>query len=157
MTNRQAAIRVIKRLRGAGFEALLAGGCVRDMLIRRRPSDYDVATDAKPNDVVKLFRRTLKVGAKFGVVVVLLDDVQIEVATFRTESGYSDGRHPSKVHFATAAEDAARRDFTINAMFYDPIAKKVIDYYGGQADLKENNSHSRRADRAVRRGLSAYA
>ncbi|MFH1371633.1 MAG: CCA tRNA nucleotidyltransferase [Planctomycetota bacterium] len=136
MTNRQAAIQIVKRLRGAGFEALLAGGCVRDMLLKRRPSDYDVATGAKPDDVAKLFRRTLKVGAKFGVVVILIDKTQIEVATFRTESGYTDGRHPSKVRFATAAEDAARRDFTINAMFYDPVAKKVIDYYGGQADLK---------------------
>ena len=137
MTNRQAAIQIIKRLRGEDFEALLAGGCVRDMLLKRRPSDYDVATDAKPDDVVRIFRRTLKVGAKFGVVVVLIDKIQIEVATFRTESGYADGRHPSKVRFATAAEDAARRDFTINAMFYDPVAKKVIDYYGGQADLKK--------------------
>ncbi len=137
MTNRQAAIQIVKQLRGAGFEALLAGGCVRDMLLKRQPSDYDVATNAKPNDVVKLFRRTLRVGAKFGVVVVLIDKNQIEVATFRTESGYADGRHPSKVHFATAAEDAARRDFTINAMFYDPVAKKVIDYYRGQADLKK--------------------
>jgi len=136
MTNRQAAIQIVKRLRGAGFEALLAGGCVRDMLLKRRPSDYDVATKAKPNDVVKLFRRTLKVGAKFGVVVVLTDKTQIEVATFRTESGYADGRHPSKVRFATAVEDAARRDFTINAMFYDPVAKEVIDYYGGGGDLK---------------------
>ena len=136
MTNRQAAIQIVKRLRGAGYEALLAGGCVRDMLLKRRPSDYDVATDAKPNDVMKLFRRTLKVGAKFGVVVVLVDKIQIEVATFRTESGYADGRHPTQVRFATAAEDAARRDFTINAMFYDPVAKKVIDYYRGQADLK---------------------
>ncbi len=137
MTNKQAAVQIVKQLRGAGFQALLAGGCVRDMRLCRRPSDYDVATDAKPGDVAKLFRRTLKVGAKFGVVVVLIDKTQVEVATFRTESGYADGRHPSKVRFATAAEDAARRDFTINAMFYDPIARKVIDYYGGQADLKK--------------------
>ena len=136
MTNKQAAIQIVKRLRDAGFQALLAGGCVRDMLLGRRPSDYDVATDAKPANIAKLFHRTLKVGAKFGVIVVLVDKIQVEVATFRTESDYADGRHPSKVHFATAAEDAARRDFTINAMFYDPIAKKVIDYYGGQADLK---------------------
>ena len=139
MTHKQAAIQIVKRLRDTGFQALMAGGCVRDMLLKRRPSDYDVATDAKPSDVMRIFRRTLKVGAKFGVVVVLIDKIQIEVATFRTESDYTDGRHPSKVHFATAAEDAARRDFTINAMFYDPIAKKVIDYYGGQADLKKKN------------------
>jgi tRNA nucleotidyltransferase/poly(A) polymerase len=136
MTNRQAAIQIVKRLRGAGFKALLAGGCVRDTLLRRRPNDYDVATDAKPADVMQLYRRTLKVGAKFGVVVVLIDKIQVEVATFRTEADYADGRHPSKVRFASAREDAARRDFTINAMFYDPVAKKVIDYYRGQADLK---------------------
>ena len=137
MTNKQAAVQIVKQLRDAGFQALLAGGCVRDMRLGRRPSDYDVATDARPDNVAKLFRRTLKVGAKFGVIVVLVDKTQVEVATFRTESDYEDGRHPSKVHFATPAEDAARRDFTINAMFYDPIAKKVIDYYGGQADLKK--------------------
>ncbi|MGA2172500.1 MAG: CCA tRNA nucleotidyltransferase [Sedimentisphaerales bacterium] len=136
MTNKQAAVQIVRRLRGAGFKALLAGGCVRDMLLRRRPNDYDVATDAKPADVMKLYRRTLKVGAKFGVVVVLIDKIQVEVATFRTESNYADGRHPSKVRFASAREDAARRDFTINAMFYDPVARKVIDYYQGQADLK---------------------
>jgi poly(A) polymerase len=137
MTNKQAAIRIVRQLRGAGFEAMLAGGCVRDMLLKRKPKDYDVATDAKPNDVTKLFRRTLKIGAKFGVVVVLIDKIQIEVATFRTESGYADGRHPSKVCFTSPREDAARRDFTINAMFFDPVAKKVIDYHKGQADLKK--------------------
>jgi tRNA nucleotidyltransferase/poly(A) polymerase len=137
MTNKQAAVQIVKQLRGAGFQALLAGGCVRDMLLGRRPSDYDVATDAKPEEVTKLFHRTLKIGAKFGVVVVLLDNAQIEVATFRTESDYEDGRHPSKVNFATPEQDAARRDFTINAMFYDPIGKKVIDYYRGQEDLKK--------------------
>jgi poly(A) polymerase len=137
MTNKQAAVQIVRRLRDAGFQALLAGGCVRDTLLGRRPSDYDVATDARPGDTAKLFRRTLDVGAKFGVVVVLVDKTQVEVATFRTESDYADGRHPSNVRFATAAEDAARRDFTINAMFYDPIAKKVIDYYHGQADLKK--------------------
>jgi tRNA nucleotidyltransferase/poly(A) polymerase len=136
MTHKQAAVQIVRRLRKAGFEALLAGGCVRDMLLKRRPNDYDVATNARPQDVSRLFRRTLKVGAKFGVVVVLIDNAQIEVATFRTESDYTDGRHPSKVSFATAEQDAARRDFTINAMFYDPVAKKVIDYYGGQTDLK---------------------
>jgi len=137
MTNKQAAIEIVKKLRDAGFQALLAGGCVRDMLLGRRPSDYDVATDAKPDEVTKIFRRTLKIGAKFGVVVVLMDNTQVEVATFRTESDYQDGRHPSKVNFATAQQDAARRDFTINAMFYDPVDKKVIDYFEGQKDLKK--------------------
>ncbi len=135
MTNKQAAIRIVKRLRSSGFQVLLAGGCVRDMLLGRRANDYDVATDAQPQDVVRLFRRTLKVGAKFGVVIVLMEKQQVEVATFRTESGYADGRHPAKVRFATAAEDASRRDFTINGMFYDPLTDKVIDYVEGQADL----------------------
>ena len=137
MTNRQAAIKIIRRLRRNGFEALLAGGCVRDMLLGRAASDYDVATNAAPTDVVKIFGRTLKVGAKFGVVVVLLEGGQVEVATFRTETGYTDGRHPARVRFAGAAEDAARRDFTINGMFYDPLKKEVIDYVNGQADLEK--------------------
>jgi len=137
MTNRQAAIKIIKRLHSNGFEALLAGGCVRDMLLGRAASDFDVATSARPEDVIKLFRRTLKVGAKFGVVIVLLEGKQVEVATFRTEAGYADGRHPARVKFTGAAEDAGRRDFTINGMFYDPIKEKVIDYAGGKADLKK--------------------
>jgi len=136
MTNRQAAIKVIKRLQQSGFQALLAGGCVRDMLLRRRAKDHDVATNAKPKDVIRLFERTLKVGAQFGVVIVLIENQQVEVATFRTESDYADGRHPGSVEFTTAAEDAGRRDFTINGMFYDPLKKEVIDYVNGQADLK---------------------
>ena len=136
MTNRQAAIKVIKRLQRSGFQALLAGGCVRDMLLRRRAKDHDVATDAQPRDVIRLFKRTLKVGAKFGVVIVLIEGQQVEVATFRTETGYTDGRHPGSVEFSTAAEDAGRRDFTINGMFFDPLKKEVIDYVDGQADLK---------------------
>lgn len=137
MTSKQAAIRIVKRLNRNGFQALLAGGCVRDMLLGRRAKDYDVATDAKPEDVMRLFRRTLKVGAKFGVVIVLIENRQVEVATFRSESGYTDGRHPDKVQFAGAAEDASRRDFTINGMFYDPLGGEVIDYVGGQADLQD--------------------
>ncbi len=136
MTNKQAAIEVIRRLRRKGFEALLAGGCVRDMLLGKRAKDYDVATDAQPKEVIKLFRRTLKVGAKFGVIIVLIEDRQVEVATFRTEADYADGRHPGAVEFSNAAEDAARRDFTINGMFYDPLQKEVIDYVDGQADLR---------------------
>lgn len=136
MTNRQAAFKLIKHLQQSGYQALLAGGCVRDMLLRRRAKDHDVATDAKPQDVIRMFKRTLRVGAKFGVVIVLIEDQQVEVATFRTETGYIDGRHPGMVEFATAAEDASRRDFTINGMFYDPLKKEVIDYVNGQADLK---------------------
>jgi tRNA nucleotidyltransferase/poly(A) polymerase len=137
MTNKQAAIKVIRRLNHNGFKALMAGGCVRDMLLGKRPKDYDVATDAQPQDVIELFKRTLKVGAKFGVVIVLFEDRQVEVATFRTEAGYVDGRHPSVVKFSGAEEDASRRDFTINGMFYDPLKEKVIDYVDGQVDLKK--------------------
>ena len=136
MTNRHTATKIIKRLHSSGFQALLAGGCVRDMLLGRRAKDYDVATEAQPKDVIRLFKRTLKVGAQFGVVIVLLDSQQVEVATFRTETGYTDGRHPGSVEFSNAAEDASRRDFTINGMFYDPLGKEIIDYVDGQADLK---------------------
>jgi poly(A) polymerase len=137
MANKQAAIKIIKQLGGKGFEALLAGGCVRDMLLGRVANDYDVATDARPDEIVKLFKRTLKVGAKFGVIIVLLDGKEVEVATFRSEEDYTDGRHPGKVTFVSAAQDASRRDFTINGMFYDPIEKKVIDHVDGRADLKK--------------------
>jgi poly(A) polymerase len=136
MTHKDAAIEIIRRLRQNDFIALLAGGCVRDMLLGRIAKDYDIATNAHPEDVMRLFTRTVKVGAKFGVVIVLIKNVQVEVATFRTESGYLDGRHPSQVAFADAKEDASRRDFTINGMFYDPVEEKVIDYVGGQKDLQ---------------------
>ena len=106
------------------------------MLLRRAAKDYDVATNARPDEVMKLFKRTLKVGAKFGVVMVLVGKEQVEVATFRAESGYADGRHPDNVAFCSAREDAIRRDFTINGMFYDPIGREVVDYVGGQGDLK---------------------
>lgn len=137
MTNKTAAITIIKELNRKGFEALLAGGCVRDMLLSRRASDYDVATNARPDEVIKIFPRTLKVGAKFGVVIVLIRDRQVEVATFRTETGYIDGRHPDSVKFSSAKEDAGRRDFTINGMFFDPLEKKIFDYVGGQTDLEK--------------------
>ncbi|MCH7526057.1 MAG: CCA tRNA nucleotidyltransferase [Planctomycetes bacterium] len=127
---------MIRRLHKAGHQALLAGGCVRDMILNRAAKDYDVATNARPKEVIRLFARTRKIGAKFGVVMVLDGNQQVEVATFRTESGYADGRHPDKVEFATAKADAARRDFTINGMFYDVVDDSVIDYVGGQEDLQ---------------------
>jgi len=127
---------IVKALRAHGYQALFAGGCVRDMLLGRPAKDYDVATDAEPADVIRLFKRTLKVGAQFGVVIVLMDDQGIEVATFRSDAGYVDGRRPVEVRFTTAEQDALRRDFTVNGMFYDPVADQVIDYVGGQADLQ---------------------
>ncbi len=132
---RRAAEKAVRVLRDAGHTALFAGGCVRDMLMNRPPTDIDVATDAPPDRVVGLFRRTKKVGAKFGVVMVRIDGVELEVATFRAEADYADHRHPDRITFTTAEEDARRRDFTINGMFYDPVNDEVIDYVGGQQDL----------------------
>ena len=134
------AVSVVRRLREAGHEALWAGGCVRDRLLGKQPKDYDVATNATPDQVCAVFgaRRTLRIGEAFGVVAVLGKKPlePIEVATFREEAGYSDGRHPDQVSFSNAEEDAKRRDFTINGMFYDPIQDRVIDYVQGQADLQ---------------------
>lgn len=135
MANKRVAIDVVRRLQREGYQALLAGGCVRDMLLGRRPKDYDVATDARPQEVMALFPRTLEIGAKFGVVIVLAQPQPVEVATFRSETGYQDGRHPETVTFTNAAEDASRRDFTINGMFYDPLKEEVLDFVDGQADL----------------------
>ncbi len=137
-TNRQAAEFVIDKLIEHGHTALLAGGCVRDLLLNRQPNDHDVATDAPPNTVTKIFRKTDKVGACFGVVLVRLMGHQIEVATFRTDGSYSDGRHPDSVTFGTLEEDAQRRDFTINGMYLDVQEQKVIDLVGGQTDIDNN-------------------
>jgi poly(A) polymerase len=132
---KSTALWVLERLRDAGYEALLAGGCVRDMLLKRQCSDYDIATSATPDEVAKLFKRVLMIGAKFGVVMVIHDHCQVEVATFRSDLSYSDGRRPDEVCFTTPREDAERRDFTINGMFYDPISDEVTDYVGGREDL----------------------
>ncbi len=136
---REFAVDVVRRLRAAGHVALWAGGCVRDQLMGGMPKDYDVATDAAPGRVREVFgpRRTLAVGEAFGVVAVLGPKAagQIEVATFRKDAAYSDGRHPDAVTFSDAEHDAQRRDFTINGLFYDPLAEQVIDYVGGQEDL----------------------
>ncbi len=133
---RRKAERIVQRLVDAGHDALFAGGCVRDMLRGEEPHDYDVATDARPEEVEALFDRTVSVGRQFGVVIVVLGDDQFEVTTFRAEGGYSDGRHPDEVRYADAREDALRRDFTINGLFYNPLADEVIDYVGGEADLQ---------------------
>ncbi|GJQ26584.1 MAG: cytidine(C)-cytidine(C)-adenosine (A)]-adding enzyme [Phycisphaerae bacterium] len=136
LTPRGAALRVVRALQTAGHVAYFAGGCVRDMLLGKRPDDYDVATSAEPREVIRLFRRTQQVGAKFGVVLVRIGPYAIETATFRTDGDYADGRRPAAVRFTDARHDAARRDFTINGMFYDPIARCVIDHVDGQNDLK---------------------
>ena len=127
---------IVRKLRGAGHVAYYAGGSVRDLLRGQIPKDIDVATDARPETVQKMFSRTYAVGAHFGVIVVLENGFQFEVATFRSDGMYLDGRRPTEVHFTTAAEDAARRDFTINGMFFDPEATEVVDFVGGRADLQ---------------------
>ncbi len=133
------AVQVVRRLREAGFEAYWAGGCVRDRPLGRTPVDYDVATNAEPEQIRALFgrRRTLAIGAAFGVITVIGPKPagMVEVTTFRRDAAYSDGRHPDSVAFSTAAEDASRRDFTINGLFFDPLEERVIDFVGGQADL----------------------
>ena len=132
---RANAVAVLRRLRDVGFEALLAGGCVRDEILGRVPKDYDVATNAPADRVLELFPGSLPVGVQFGVVLVPSGDDRIEVATFRRDGVYLDSRHPVSVTFGSAAEDAARRDFTINGMFLDPLENRVIDYVGGRDDL----------------------
>jgi len=159
MNERDFAVEVVSRLRKAGYQALWAGGCVRDELLGLVPKDYDVATDARPEDVRRLFPRTVAVGMSFGVVEVLGPRVtkkgtvplkiegqspfsggpallKVQVATFRSDVSYSDGRHPDAVVFSSAREDALRRDFTINGMFFDPVDNRLIDYVGGQEDLR---------------------
>ena len=141
LTERDFAVEVVRRLRAAGHEALWAGGCVRDELLGQMPKDYDVATSARPEEVHRLFRRTIAVGAAFGVIEVIgprtdAGRLTVEVATFRSDGAYSDGRRPDAVVYSTAREDALRRDFTVNGMFFDPLERRLIDYVGGQDDLR---------------------
>jgi poly(A) polymerase len=133
---RRFAEGVVRRLRDAGHQALFAGGCVRDLLLNARPKDYDVATSARPEQVQSLFRRTTAVGVSFGVVQVRgAGNLAVEVATFRADGDYSDGRRPDNVRFSDAREDALRRDFTINGMFFDPVDDELLDFVGGREDL----------------------
>ncbi|MBI4227687.1 MAG: CCA tRNA nucleotidyltransferase [Candidatus Omnitrophica bacterium] len=132
----RGAVQIVRTLRADGHEAYLVGGCARDLLRGVAPTDYDVATSATPETVQRLFPRTVPVGAQFGVILVLQGPATYEVATFRTDEGYQDGRHPERVVFSTAEQDAQRRDFTINGLFWDPIGRRVLDYVDGQADLR---------------------
>ncbi|MCK5676231.1 MAG: transposase, partial [Verrucomicrobia bacterium] len=131
------AFKVVQALQAKGFLAFFAGGCVRDKLLGREPKDYDVATDALPEEVEALFSKTIPIGKAFGVIAVVDGKETVEVATFREETGTLDGRHPETVMFSAAQEDALRRDFTINGMFYDPIAEQLHDYVHGQRDLEK--------------------
>jgi len=137
ITSENLALSIIARLRAAGHQAYLVGGCVRDRLLGREPKDYDVATDARPDRVSDLFERSEQVGAHFGVVLVRENTAQVEVATFRSDSSYSDGRRPDAVRFEGGPrEDALRRDFTINALLLDPETNGVLDFTEGRADLQ---------------------
>jgi poly(A) polymerase len=128
---------IVRRLRERGFPAYFAGGCVRDQLLGKEPQDYDISTAARPEAVKETFAETVEVGAQFGVVLVVLDGDAFEVATFRYDGPYLDGRRPSHVRFADLEEDIFRRDFTINGMFFDPLADRLIDLVGGQRDLEQ--------------------
>ena len=137
MMPRELANSICETLQGAGFEALLVGGCVRDILLEREPADYDVATSAKPEQVLQLFPDGVAVGAQFGVILVPRDGLKVEVATFRSDIGYTDGRHPDRVEYAKSPEeDVQRRDFTINGLAMRHDTGEVLDYVDGQADLR---------------------
>jgi poly(A) polymerase len=137
---KEYAAQIVRTLREAGHQAYLVGGCVRDLLLGREPADYDVSTDATPDEVMRIFPETYAVGAQFGVVLVPVRDAAdstVEIATFRSDIGYSDGRHPDQVRFSKSAqEDVERRDFTINGLLLDPINDEVLDFVGGRKDLE---------------------
>jgi putative nucleotidyltransferase with HDIG domain len=134
---REMANAICDTLRGNGYQALLVGGCVRDLLLGLEPADYDVTTNARPEQVVGLFPESIAVGAQFGVILIPRDGLKVEVATFRSDVGYSDGRHPDRVVYSkTAQEDVQRRDFTINALLMRHDTGEVLDFVGGQADLE---------------------
>jgi tRNA nucleotidyltransferase (CCA-adding enzyme) len=135
-SSREIATGIVQQLQAAGFAAFWVGGCVRDFLIGREPDDFDIATDARPEQIEKNFKHTIAVGKKFGVIVVVENGHNFQVAAFRAESDYQDGRRPEKIHFADAKADALRRDFTVNGLFYDPISKKIHDWVGGEKDLR---------------------
>jgi len=133
--HRLHAREIIHRLRESGHEAYFVGGCVRDFILNQTSSDYDIVTSARPEEVIKLFPRTVAIGAKFGVVAVITDNHSFEVATFRSDDVYEDGRHPSRIHYSTAREDVFRRDFTINGLLMDPDTGAIIDYVNGRLDI----------------------
>lgn len=133
---RDAAMAIAETLRSNGHEVYFVGGCVRDAWMGVPPSDYDITTSARPEEILRIFSHTVPIGAQFGVVLVLMNHIPVEVATFRAESGYADGRHPGEVRFATAREDVQRRDFTINGLLSDPADGHVLDFVGGLADIE---------------------
>jgi poly(A) polymerase len=139
LSSRDKATAIVKRLREHGFESYLAGGCVRDMLLDKPPQDYDITTSAKPDAIAGIFSQTVPVGAQFGVMLVVVDGEPFEVATFRHDGPYLDGRHPSEVRYGSLKEDILRRDFTVNGMVYDPIEARVIDLVEGKKDIERRS------------------
>ena len=138
MTARELAAHICRKLHASGFKAYLVGGCVRDLLLGREPEDYDIATDARPARVQALFPSSVDVGARFGVLLVVSDSAQVEVATFRSDVGYSDGRHPDRVEYSNLPEeDVRRRDFTINGLMLDMETQQILDFVGGREDLRQ--------------------
>lgn len=134
---KSTSLEIIEILKKAGHEAYWAGGCVRDMLLGIKPKDFDIVTSAKPEQIEALLEHTVPIGKEFGVILAIKDGHAFEIATFRSDAGYSDGRRPDAVEFTNAKEDAFRRDFTINGMFYDPTKDEVMDYVGGQIDMRD--------------------
>jgi len=132
----QLATSIVETLRKNGHVAYFVGGCVRDMIMGVAAKDYDIATSARAETVMRLFKRTVPVGIQFGVVLVVMEGIEFQVATFRSDGAYIDGRHPQEVHFSGAAEDVRRRDFTINGLFFDPVDRAVIDYVSGEQDIR---------------------
>lgn len=136
-SEKEVAIELVRRLREKGFEAYFVGGCVRDMLMGVEPLDHDIATAARPEEVAELFPRVIPVGAQFGVMLVIAAGHGFQVATFRTDMEYRDGRKPSGVRFTSAREDVLRRDFTVNGLLYDPLENRLLDFVGGERDIRE--------------------
>lgn len=136
MSAKDKAVAIVKQLRERGYESYLAGGCVRDLLLNKSPQDYDITTSAKPEEIEKIFPRTVPVGAQFGVTLVLIEKRPFEVATFRCDGPYLDGRRPSHVRYGNLEEDVLRRDFTINGLLYDPVEDRIIDLVDGRKDIE---------------------
>lgn len=135
-TEKEAALALVERLKQRGFEAYFVGGCVRDMLMGKEPLDHDVATSARPNEIAGMFSHVVPVGEQFGVMLVIEDGHAFQVATFRSDMEYLDGRKPSGVRFSSAREDVLRRDFTVNGLLYDPLEGRLLDYVGGENDIR---------------------
>ena len=138
----KAAINIVSKLQQAGHTAYFAGGCVRDQLLGIEPKDFDIATSAIPSQVLELFPKGKTIGAHFGVILVTHQEHAFEIATFRTDGSYTDGRHPESVEFSSPEEDSQRRDFTINGLFFDPIAETLIDFVGGEKDIAAKQLHA---------------